>query len=203
MGCKSPLYHLPFPSLVLLARQIVQRLSRCLLPPCSPWLRVWRWMFINKTPFTNLYLNKKKLLTLVLVNGDLILSCCRSRPSRGSNVPWCVTHVQPNWRIAQPWIPSMRILIHLRWNKFEQLMRRQQRPTEKFREKSWIRHRKMWKRFLIVTSEGSSPKKNGLSASNSERVVKSSLPNSTISSGLWTPIPWAFTIFEAYKKKIR
>lgn len=44
-----------------------------------------------------------------------------------------------------------------------------------------------------LTVVGSSPKKNGLSANISDNTLRSCLPNSSISSGLWTPIPCALT----------
>lgn len=50
----------------------------------------------------------------------------------------------------------------------------------------------------ILTVVGSSPKKNGLSANSSDKIFKSCLPNSSISSGLCTPIPCALTFLAPY-----
>lgn len=54
-------------------------------------------------------------------------------------------------------------------------------------------------RFMVLTIVGSSPKKNGLSASMSDRTLRSFWPNSMISSGLCTPIPCAFTFLAPCK----
>lgn len=141
-------------------------------------------------------------LTLVLVNADLILSCCKSRPSQDNSVPWYATHARLSWGTARPWIPSVHTWLHRRWSRFELSMRTQQCPTRRL-EYQAINMTIFNLKWVYRTNDGSSPKKNGLSARSSERVVKSSLPNSTISSGLWTPMPWALTIFDAYEYKFR
>lgn len=49
--------------------------------------------------------------------------------------------------------------------------------------------------FYVPTVVGSSPKKNGLSAKMSDSTLMSRFPNSSISSGLCTPMPCALTFF--------
>lgn len=98
--------------------------------------KVW-WIFYDKKIVCGIKIlsnfktpqQLKCLLTLVLVNVDWVRDCCKFRPNRSSSVPWCATHVQLNWRIAQPWTPSMRTLRRRKWSKFERLMRRRRHPT--------------------------------------------------------------------------
>lgn len=53
-------------------------------------------------------------------------------------------------------------------------------------------------RWHWLTVVGSSPKKKGLSSRISDSTFRSFLPNSSISSGLWTPIPWALTFLQPW-----
>lgn len=63
---------------------------------------------------------------------------------------------------------------------------------------SWlISYQGSWRRkknFRLLTEVGSSPKKKGLSASMSLRTLRSSQPNCSTSSGVWSPMPWALTL---------
>lgn len=200
--CNRITRRLPFPLLTLLVLPTAQRPFLCQRLPCSPWLLAC----LNKqrcSVRTGLIAYSLSELTLVLVNVDLILNCCKSRPSRGSIVPWCGTRGRPDSGSVQPWIPLMRTSSHRRWSRFERSMRTRQCPTvegdgeEREGRKNFNPNVLIPCGIRVLTNDGSSPKKNGLSASSSERVLRSSFPSSIISSGLWTPMPWALTIFEA------
>lgn len=67
------------------------------------------------------------------------------------------------------------------------------RPTVKRRETITLHSINSFFFKSIHTVVGSSPKKNGLSAKMSDSTLMSRLPNSSISSGLCTPMPCALT----------